>query len=50
MYNAWSIFIRISVPEMSRTWKVRIFFLIAASVPNPKVLRFCLAELGSCLF
>jgi hypothetical protein len=28
MYNAWSIFIGVSVPEMPRTWKVRIFFLI----------------------
>jgi hypothetical protein len=28
MYNAWSIFIGVSVPEMPRSWKVRIFFLI----------------------
>jgi hypothetical protein len=28
MYNAWSIFIGLSVPEMPRSWKVRIFFLI----------------------
>jgi hypothetical protein len=28
MYNAWSIFMGISVPEMPRSWKVRIFFLI----------------------
>jgi hypothetical protein len=28
MYSAWSIFIGVSVPEMPRTWKLRIFFLI----------------------
>jgi hypothetical protein len=28
MYNSWSIFIGVSVPEMPRSWKVRIFFLI----------------------
>ena len=28
MYNAWSIFIGVSVPEMPRSWKLRIFFLI----------------------
>jgi hypothetical protein len=28
MYNAWSIFIGVSVPEMPRSWKVRILFLI----------------------
>ena len=28
MYNAWSIFIGVSVPEMPRSWKMRIFFLI----------------------
>jgi len=28
MYNAWSIYIGVSVPEMPRSWKVRIFFLI----------------------
>jgi len=28
MYNAWSIFIGVSVPEMPRSWKVRIFFLV----------------------
>jgi len=27
-YVAWSIFIGVSVPEMPRSWKVRIFFLI----------------------
>jgi hypothetical protein len=27
MYNAWSIFIGVSVPQMPRSWKVRIFFL-----------------------
>jgi hypothetical protein len=28
MYNAWSIFIGVSVHEMPRSWKMRIFFLI----------------------
>ena len=28
MYNSWSIFIGVSVPEMPRSWKLRIFFLI----------------------
>jgi hypothetical protein len=28
MYNAWSIFIGVSVPEMPRSLKLRIFFLI----------------------
>ena len=28
MYNAWNIFIGVSVPEMPKSWKVRIFFLI----------------------
>jgi hypothetical protein len=28
MYNAWSIFIGVSVPELPRSWKLRIFFLI----------------------
>jgi len=28
MYNAWSTFIGVSVPEMPRSWKVRILFLI----------------------
>jgi hypothetical protein len=28
MYNAWSIFIGVSVPLMPRSWKLRIFFLI----------------------
>ena len=28
MYNAWSIFIGVSVPQMPRSCKVRIFFLI----------------------
>jgi hypothetical protein len=28
MCNAWSIFIGIPVPEMPKSWKVRIFFLI----------------------
>jgi len=28
MYNAWSIFIGVSVPEMPRSWKLRIFFII----------------------
>ena len=28
MYNAWSIFIGVSVPEMPSSWKLRIFFLI----------------------
>ena len=28
MYIAWSIFIGVSVPEMPRSWKLRIFFLI----------------------
>jgi len=28
MYNAWSIFIGVSVPEMPRSWKLRIFFLV----------------------
>jgi hypothetical protein len=28
MYNAWSIFMGISVPEMPRSWKLKIFFLI----------------------
>jgi len=28
MCNAWSIFIGVSVPEMPRSWKPRIFFLI----------------------
>ena len=28
MYNAWSIFIGVSVPEMPRSWKLRIFFPI----------------------
>jgi len=28
IYNAWSIFIGVSVPEMPRSWKLRIFFLI----------------------
>jgi hypothetical protein len=28
MYTAWSIFIGVSVPEMPRTWTLRIFFLI----------------------
>jgi len=28
MYNAWSIFIGVSVQQMPRSWKLRIFFLI----------------------
>jgi len=28
IYNAWSIFIGVSVPEMPRSWNLRIFFLI----------------------
>jgi hypothetical protein len=28
MYIAWSIFTGVSVPEMPKTWKLRIFFLI----------------------
>ena len=28
MYNAWSIFIGVSVQQMPRSWKMRIFFLI----------------------
>jgi hypothetical protein len=32
MYNAWSIFIGVSVPKMPRSWKVRIFFLIYVCV------------------
>jgi len=28
MYNAWSIFIGVSVQQMPRSWKIRIFFLI----------------------
>jgi hypothetical protein len=28
VYNAWSIFIGVSVSEMPRSWKLRIFFLI----------------------
>ena len=28
VYIAWSIFIGVSVPQMPRSWKVRIFFLI----------------------
>jgi hypothetical protein len=28
MYNAWSIFIGVSLPKMPRSWKLRIFFLI----------------------
>ena len=28
MYIAWSIFVGVSVPEMPRSWKLRIFFLI----------------------
>jgi len=28
IYNAWSIFIGVSVPEMPRSWNLRIFFLV----------------------
>jgi hypothetical protein len=28
VYNAWSIFIGVSVPEMPKSWTLRIFFLI----------------------
>jgi hypothetical protein len=28
MYNAWSIFVGLSVPEKPISWKMRIFFLI----------------------
>jgi hypothetical protein len=28
LYIAWSIFIGVSVPEMPRSWKLRVFFLI----------------------
>jgi hypothetical protein len=31
MYISWSIFIGVSVPEMPRIWKLRIFFLIYVS-------------------
>jgi hypothetical protein len=33
MYNAWSIFIVVTVPEITRSWKLRIFFLFMCFTP-----------------